>query len=54
MLQLVKDALAWIDDRVAFVVAASFVLGSIVGVAMKIARKGKYEEKERAAEGAGQ
>ncbi|MSR47752.1 MAG: hypothetical protein EXS13_11945 [Planctomycetes bacterium] len=45
MLRALTD---WIDSfPVWAVVAAAFAVGSLVGVALRIARKGKWEEKER-------
>lgn len=43
----------WIDGfPVWAVVAASFVLGTAVGIALRIARRSKWQEKERQAAGA--
>ena len=45
MLRALTD---WIDSfPVWTVVATAFVVGSLVGVVLRIARKGKWEEKER-------
>ena len=49
MPESLKQLLSWIDARpVPLVVLVAFALGSALGIAMKIARKGKYEEKEKA------
>jgi len=40
--------MAWIDQRPVWgVVATSFAVGALVGVVLRLARRGKWEEKER-------
>ncbi len=44
----------WIDGFPVWgVVATSFALGIALGIVLRFARKGKYEEKERAAASSG-
>jgi hypothetical protein len=45
---VLQELMTWIDQRPVWaVVATSFVVGSLLGVVLRLARRGKWEEKER-------